>query len=202
MDRGTSHTSAKYPHHTCHYIVWVHHIEHRLRHFLYCPTADVLFVGRSTHVRVVNVGSTIRIDELRILELRHPVTEGIDIEDIVLDDIHVYVDRLNFVFVLWVVDEVVADKEVARCAFADITINEIRATLDHTLVDEFAEWFVLADIPEVEEELIPETAIDEVTRSMLGTSDIEVDLTPIIVGLFAYQSSIVVVIHIAEVVSR
>ena len=111
-------------------------------------------------------------------------------------------DRLNFIFVLWVVNEVVADEEVARCAFANLAINEVGTTLDHTLVDEFAEWFVLADIPEVEEELIPETAIDQVTRSMLSTADIEVDLTPIIVGLFAYERSVVVVVHIAEVVSR
>ena len=111
-------------------------------------------------------------------------------------------DRLYLIFVLWVIDEVVADKEVARCAFADITIDEVGATLNHTLVDEFAEWLVLADIAEVEEELIPETAIDKVTRSVLCTTDIEIDLTPVFVGLFAHESSIVVVIHIAEVVCR
>ena len=123
-------------------------------------------------------------------------------QDIVLDNIHIHVDRLNFIFVLWVVDEVVADEEVARCAFADIAIYEVRATLDHTLVDKFLKRLVLADIAEVEEELVPETAIDEVTRSMLSTTDIEVDLTPVVVGLFAYERSIVVVVHITEIVGR
>ena len=161
-----------------------------------------MLVGRSAHVWVVNVGSAIRIDELSILKLRHPVAEGVNVEYIVLDNIHVYVDRLYLIFVLWVVDEVVADEEITRCAFADITIHEVGATLNHTLVDKFAEWLVLTDIAEVEEEFIPETAIDKVTRSVLCTTDIEINLTPVFVGLFAHESSVVVVVHIAEIVCR
>ena len=186
-----------------HCIIWVHDIEHRFGHLLNRPTANVLLWSHwRADIWIILYGSAVCKDKLRILELRHPVTEGIDIQNVVLDDIHVYVDRLNFIFVLWVVDEVVADKEVARCAFADIAINEVRTTLDHTLVDEFGEWFVLADIAKVEEELVPETAIDEVNRCMLGTTDLEGDLTPVVVGLFAYKCCIVVVVHIAEVVRR
>ena len=35
-------------------------------------------------------------------------------------------------------------------------IHEVRATLYHTLIDEFLEWLVLTTYAEVEEELVPE----------------------------------------------
>ena len=98
--------------------------------------------------------------------------------------------------------QIVADEEVARCAFANIAIYEVRTTLDHSLVNKLLIWLVLADIAEVVEELVPETAINQVTRSVLSTTYIKVDLTPVVVGLFAYKCIIVVVVHIAEVICR
>ena len=82
----------------------------------------------------------------------------------------------------------------------DDTIYEVRASLDHTLVDELLEWLLLAYISEVEEELVPETRVDEVTCSMLGTTDIEVHVSPVLVCLAAYKGLVVVRIHIAEIV--
>ena len=52
------------------------------------------------------------------------------------------------------------------------TVNEVASSLYHTLVDEYLEWLVGTRVTTVVEELIPESGIDQVTRSMLSTTDI------------------------------
>ena len=79
-------------------------------------------------------------------------------------------------------------------------INEVRAPLDHPLIDQLAEGFILYDQPKVIDEFVPETAIDEVTCGVLCTADVEVDMAPVGILLTTHQSLIVVWVHIAEVV--
>ena len=63
------------------------------------------------------------------------------------------------------------------------TIHEVGAALYHTLVDKFLERLFLAAHTVVVEELIPETGVDKVTGGMLRTADVEVDVTPVLVGV-------------------
>ena len=72
----------------------------------------------------------------------------------------------------------VGDKLVRTLNAVDI----VRATLDHSLVDQSLERLILADDPEVVEELIPEAAINQVTRSVLGAANVEIHLSPVTVG--------------------
>ena len=81
-------------------------------------------------------------------------------------------------------------------------VHEVGATLNHALVDEFLIWFLLARHAEVEEELVPEARVDEVTRSVLATSYVEVYVLPVVVGILAHEACVVVRIHIAQIVSR
>ena len=81
-------------------------------------------------------------------------------------------------------------------------VNEVTATLNHTLVNEFAERLRLAHITVIIEELVPETAVNQVTSGMLGTTHIEVHLTPILISLVRNKGLIVMRIHIAQVIGR
>ena len=164
---------------TLHNHIWIHHIEHRLRHLLNCPTANVLAVFEN---------------ELSRFVLRTPSLECLHVEHIVLHDVHIHMDWSDVIFLA----EIVADEGV-RVLDA---IHKVRATLNHALVDELLEWFFLAAIAVVVEHLVPETAVDEVTCGMLRTSHVEVNMLPISICLLAHESRLVVRVHIAEVVSR
>ena len=80
------------------------------------------------------------------------------------------------------------------------TVDEIGTSLNHALVDEFLIRFVHAGDTEVEEELVPETRIDKVSRSMFATAHIEVDILPICICLGADERLAVAGVHIAEIV--
>ena len=82
------------------------------------------------------------------------------------------------------------------------TIYKVASSLNHSLVDEFLEWFVGTRITAVIQELVPETRVNQVTCGMLCTTDIQVNVLPIFVSLFAHQSLVVVRVHIAKVISR
>ena len=62
-------------------------------------------------------------------------------------------------------------------------VHEVGAALDHALVDELAEGFVFAHVAEVIQELVPEAAVDQVSRRMLRTSHIQVHTAPVLVRL-------------------
>ena len=72
--------------------------------------------------------------------------------------------------------------------------------MDHALIDEFLKRLILVDQADVEEEFIPEAGIDEVSCSMFGASEIEVNLLPVVACIAAYERFVVVVVHIAQVV--
>ena len=64
--------------------IGIYHVEHRLRHFLYCPTTDIFPVLH---------------DKLRIFIFWSPCLESVNVQYIVGNDVYVNVDRRN-VFVL------------------------------------------------------------------------------------------------------
>ena len=164
--------------------IWIYHVEHTLRHLLDGPSADVLAILQ---------------DELSVLILRAPSLECLDIQYIVAYDVYIYVDRSYVVILLQVQTYEYRSLVVVIAVDA---VNEVRATLDHTLVHQLLEWLFLAAYAEVEEELVPETGVNQVTGSMLATTYVEVHVLPVLISLLAYESLIVVRIHIAQVVSR
>ena len=111
-----------------------------------------------------------------------------------MDDVHIHMDGRDVILFL----EVERDESVGVLD----AVNEVAASLDHALVDKFAERLSLANIAVVIEELVPETAVDQVTRGMLGTTHIEVHLTPIFIGLLRNEFLIVVRIHVTQIVGR
>ena len=82
------------------------------------------------------------------------------------------------------------------------TVYEVASALYHALVDELLEGFVVLAITEVVEELVPETRVDEVTRSMLATTHVEVHVLPVLAHLVIHECLVVAGVHIAQVVGR
>ena len=157
----------------------VHYVEHGFGHLLDRPTADIL---------------TVLEDKLRVVVFRAPLLEGLQVENIVGDNVYVHVNRCYLVLV----SQIVRDESIGILD----AVNKVRAALDHTLVDQFLERLLLAYQTEVEQELVPETAIDQVARSVLRTADIQIDITPVFVNLLIHQCLMVAWIHITQVVSR
>ena len=81
------------------------------------------------------------------------------------------------------------------------TVYEVRTALDHTLVDKLLERLVLTYIAQVIEELVPETGVNQMARSMLCTTDIEIDIPPVFVSLAAHELLIVMRVHVSQIVS-
>ena len=81
-------------------------------------------------------------------------------------------------------------------------IHKVAPALNHALVNQFLERLFLARHTHVEEELVPEAAVNQMTRSMFATAHIQIDILPILVSLLAHQSLVVVWVHIAQIVSR
>ena len=79
-------------------------------------------------------------------------------------------------------------------------IYKVGTTLYHALVNQFLERFFLAGNAQVEEEFVPEAAIDEVTGSMLAATHIQIYVLPVFIGLLANECLAVVRIHVAQVV--
>ncbi len=68
-----------------------------------------------------------------------------------MDDVDVHMDLSGLVLVL--------EAEGNELIGAHDPIDEVGASLNHTLVDQLAERLVLADIAKVVEELVPEAGI-------------------------------------------
>ena len=82
------------------------------------------------------------------------------------------------------------------------TIHKVASSLNHALIDELLEGFFLAGNAQVEKELVPETAVNQVTCSMLATTHIQVHILPVLIRILAHKCLVVVWIHIAEIISR
>ena len=158
-------------------IIRVDDIEHRLAHLLDRPAADIFPVFE---------------DEFGIGIFRPPFSEELRVEPVVVDKVDVHVDFGGLIGVL----ESAGNEGVC----AHNPVNEVGASLDHTLVDKLSERLILTDIAEVIEELVPETGIDEVAGGVLGASDIQIDIAPICIGLGTYKLFAVVRVHIPEVI--
>ena len=76
-------------------------------------------------------------------------------------------------------------------------VDVVRASLDHPLIDQSLKWLILTDDSEVVEELIPKATIDQVTRSMLRTANVEIHLSPVAISFGGDQSGLILRIHIA-----
>ena len=79
-------------------------------------------------------------------------------------------------------------------------IHEVGTALNHALVDELAEGFVFAHVAQVIEELVPETAVNQVAGGMLRTAHVEIYAAPVFVGLPGHQALGVVRVHVTQVV--
>ena len=82
--------------------VRIDYVEHRLRHLLDCPSADVLAILE---------------DELCIRIVRHPSLERLKVETVVADDVHVNVDLSSLILIL--------ETERYECICTDDTIYEV-----------------------------------------------------------------------------
>ena len=164
--------------------IGIHHVEHRFRHLLDGPAADI-FAVFSHKLSVVVFGA--------------PCFEGLNVENIVGDNVHIHVDRCHVGVVILQVE---AHKHGMSLLLAGhiVAVYEVGAALNHTLVHQFLERFFLATHSVVEEELVPEARIDEVSRGMLGTSHVEIHVLPVFISLFADQCLGVVRIHIAQII--
>ena len=67
-------------------------------------------------------------------------------------------------------------------------VHKVGAPLDHTLIDELLERFVLGADADVMEEFVPESGVDEVAGGVLRAAEIEVYILPIVHRLLAHQS--------------
>ena len=160
-----------------HQIIGILHVVFRLGHLLDFPAANILTVFK---------------DKFGIFEIRHPVFERLNIEDIIMYYIDIHVDRRGFVLF--------AEVERHELISTNNAINEVGATLNHTLVDKFLEGFVFAADAEVKEEFVPEAGVDEVACAVFRTADVKIHVLPVRVGLLGDQRVIVLRIHIAQIV--
>ena len=127
--------------------IGIHHVEHRLRHLLDSPAADILAILEH---------------ELCIVVFRTPSLEGLEVENVGRDNVHVDVDGCELIvgstglgsFLHHVQAE--EHRMTSLLAGLVIAIDEVRTTLYHTLIDEFLERLFHVAHTEVEEELVPE----------------------------------------------
>ena len=161
-------------------VVGVHDVVHRFRHLLHGPSADVAAIVFGDKFGRGIFGS--------------PGAEGFNVKHIVLHDVHVHVQWSGVVGVLLAQ----ADKGVGALH----AVNEVGASLNHTLVDEFAEGLFGLCNAQVVEEFVPESAIDEVARGVLAAAHVEVHLFPVVGGLLPDECFAVLGVHVAEVVGR
>ena len=100
--------------------IWIHHVEHRLRHLLDCPTTNVLAILQ---------------DEFGVVIFRTPCLKCLDIQHIVRYDIYIHVERRHVILIF----QIIRNKSI-RVFDA---INKVRTPLNHTLVNQLLEWFFL-----------------------------------------------------------
>ena len=171
--------------------IGIHHVEHRLRHLLDGPAADVLAILEH---------------ELCIVVFRTPSLEGLEVEDVGRDNVYVDVDGGELIVgstgLGSFLHHVQAEEYRVTGFLAGfvVTIDEVRTTLYHTLIDEFLERLFHVAHTEVEEELVPEARVDEVTRCVLRTANVEVNVLPVFGSLRREQGFVVVRVHVAQII--
>ena len=94
--------------------------------------------------------------------------------------------------------DILGDKQIVVLLAA---IHKVAPSLYHALVHQLLERLLLHAHANVEEELVPETGIDKVSRAMLGAAHVEVYVLPILHRLFAEIGFVVAGVHIAQIIS-
>ena len=79
---------------------------------------------------------------------------------------HIYINMDIRGFVL------VFQAERNKLAGSFDSVGEVRPALDHALVDQLAERFILANITGIEKKFVPETRVYQVAGSVLSPTDI------------------------------
>ena len=140
--------------------IGVNHVIHRLTHLFDSPSANVFSIFQY---------------EFGCVIFRTPVLESLNIENIVLHNVYVYVDRSNIVLVF--------QAKRNKCIGIFNTINKVTATLNHTLVNQFLEWLFFYACAHIEQELVPEARVDKMSGSVFCTTYIQIYILPIVIGL-------------------
>ena len=159
--------------------IGIHHVKHRFRHLFDGPPANVLPVFQN---------------KFSVLILGVPVAKSLHVQNIVMNNVYIHVYGRNIVLIF----KVQRDK----CVGLLNPVHKIASSLDHTLINEFPERLLLARDAQVEQEFIPEPAINQVSRRMFRPTDIEVYASPIVVSLCRHQCLAVSRIHVPQVVGR
>ena len=161
--------------------VGINHVVHTLRHLLYGPTANILIVFEH---------------KLSILIFGSPCAEGVNIEHIAMNNVHIHVYGRNLVLVFH--SQRHEERRLLSIAFGSLhTINKVASALNHTLVNQFLERFVVHSHAHIEEEFVPEAAINKVTGGVFCSTHIEIYVLPVANGLLTHQCIVVVRVHIA-----
>ena len=166
--------------------VGVYHVVHTLRHLFYGPTAHILVVFEH---------------KLGILIFGSPCAEGLNVQHITMNDVHIHVYGRNLVLVFQ------SQRHEERClitlAFGSLhTINKVTAALNHTLINQLLERLIVYGHAQVEEELVPEPTIYKVSCGVFRSAHIEINVLPIANGRVAHQRIVVVRVHIAQEIGR
>ena len=158
-------------------IIRINNVEHRFAHLFNGPSADVLAVLQNEFCAFI---------------FRSPLLKGLNIQAVISYkvNVHVYLCGLVIIFEI--------ERYKGICVL--YPVYEVGASLNHSLVYQFLERLVLTYVTQIIEELVPESGVDEVACSVLCSTNIEIYISPVIICLFAYQSGVVVRIHIPQIV--
>ncbi len=108
--------------------------------------------------------------------------------------IHIHMNRCDIVLLF----QVVRNKSI-RAFYA---IYKITPSLNHTLIYQLLKRLLLTRQTNVEQKLVPETTVNQVTGCMFSSPDIKINIPPVIICLLRHQSLAIMWIHIAQIVSR
>ena len=93
-------------------------------------------------------------------------------------------------------DDIVGIDDVA----AGLTHFLVVRTEYHALVDEFLVGLLCRDIAQVEQQFMPESRIQEVQHRVLSAADVQIDRQPDFLLLKIYRGSIILWIHIPQII--
>ena len=77
-------------------------------------------------------------------------------------------------------------------------VDKAGTAKNHPLVNHGLEWFLEADVSAVVKEFGPKTRVQQVACCMLGTTDVEVNLSPIIAFAAIAKGFLIVGIHVPK----
>ena len=119
-----------------------------------------------------------------------PRLEGFGVEYVVFDQVDVDVQPLGGVPLA----SVGRDKLVGALD----AIDEVRSPKNHPLVDHELEGLVKPDVSQVKQALRPKPRVQQVPGGVLGTSHVQVDLTPVVAFGPLTEGLFVVWVHVAQ----